>query len=85
MILINNNWVTIRDLSDVSKIIREYYNYNLADELDKLISEYDEDYYNLEDELDEAQNKIEDLEYEINDLNEIISDLEDRIAELENE
>lgn len=85
MILINDNWETIRDLSDVSKIIREYYNYDLADELDKLISEYDEDYYNLKDELDEAQNEIKDLEYEINDLNEIISELEDKIEELKNE
>lgn len=40
MILINNNWEQIDDLHDVSKIIRENYNGDLADELDKLIPEH---------------------------------------------
>ena len=34
---INDKWETLRDLHDVSKIIREHYNYELADELDKLL------------------------------------------------
>lgn len=49
MILVNDNWVQIRDLQDVSKIIRENYNKDLADEFDKLIPEHtDEEYDDLE-------------------------------------
>lgn len=89
MILINDNWEMVRDLQDVSNIIREYYNYDLADELDNLIPEHtDEEYYDLEDELCCVENEINALEdelyLEIDNLNEIISELKDKIAELEN-
>ena len=39
MVLINDNWEEVRDLEDVSKIIREYFNEDLADEMDKTIPE----------------------------------------------
>lgn len=39
MILIGENWEKIRNLQDVSNIIREYYNSDLADEMDNLIPE----------------------------------------------
>lgn len=37
MIQINGHWENTDTLEDISKIIREYYNYELANELDKLI------------------------------------------------
>ena len=40
MVLINDNWEEVRDLEDVSKIIREYFNEDLAYEMDKMIPEH---------------------------------------------
>ena len=37
MILINGNWESVETLRDVSRVVREYYNRELADELDELI------------------------------------------------
>lgn len=39
MLRINGHWESVSSLQDVSKIIREYYNRELADEMDKLIEE----------------------------------------------
>ena len=83
MILINDNWVQIYDLQDVSKIIRENFSYDLADELDKLIPEYsDEEYYELQCELDDAYGDIDSLEVEILGLENDIEALKDEIEEL---
>ena len=89
MILVNDNWEQIYDLQDVSKIIREYYNRDLADELDKLIPEHtDEEYEGLKDELWEKENRIDDLEDELStleleneQLQRIIDDLEMQLEE----
>ena len=49
LILINNNWEQINSLHDISKIIKENYNEELAEEMDKLIPKHtDEEYENLE-------------------------------------
>ena len=78
MILVNDNWEQIYDLQDVSKIIREYYNRDLADELDKLIPEHtDEEYEELEYEVREKSDKIESLEAEISNLENNIERLEE--------
>ena len=83
MILINDNWVQIYDLQDVSKIIRENFSYDLADELDKLIPKHsDEEYYELECELDDAYGDINSLEVEILGLENDIEALKDEIEEL---
>lgn len=37
MLLIKGHWEMVDDLNDVSQIIREYYNPELADKLDELI------------------------------------------------
>ena len=37
MMYIERHWETIDDLRDISRVIREYYNRDLADEMDKLI------------------------------------------------
>ena len=86
MILVNDNWEQIYDLQDISKIIREYYNRDLADELDKLIPEHtDEEYEGLQWDYDGKCDKITDLENEIDDLEKEIERLESKIEELEGE
>lgn len=37
MIRIKGHWETIASLQDISRIVREYYNCELADEMDNLI------------------------------------------------
>ena len=71
MILIGENWEKIRNLQDVSNIIREYYNSDLADEMDNLIPEHSDDEY-------------EDLAFDLNNKEEKIISLEDEIDTLEN-
>lgn len=55
MIRIEGHWETLDTLEDVSRVIREYYNRELADELDKLIEEQ-EGY------IDELKNDIVNLD-----------------------
>ena len=84
LILVNDNWEQIYDLHDVSKIIRENYNEDLADELDKLIPEHtDEEYEGLQDELWEKENRIDDMESEISDLELENEQLQRKIDDLE--
>ena len=84
MILVNDNWEQIHDLQDVSKIIKEYYNRDLADELDKLIPEHtDEEYEGLKDELWEKENRIDDLEGELSTLELENEQLQRKINDLE--
>ena len=86
MILVNDNWEQIYDLQDVSKIIRENYNRDLADELDKLIPEHtDEEYEGLQWDYDRKCDKVTDLKNEIDDLEKEIERLESKIEELEGE
>lgn len=84
MILVNDNWEQIYDLQDVLKIIRENYNRDLADELDKLIPEHtDEEYDGLQDELWEKENRIDDMESEISALELENEQLQKKIDDLE--
>ena len=84
MILVNDNWEQIHDLQDVSKIIKEYYNRDLSDELDKLIPEHtDEEYEGLKDELWEKENRIDDLEGELSTLELENEQLQRKIDDLE--
>lgn len=56
MILVNGYWEQIYDLQDISKIIRENYNRDLADELDRLIPQYtDDDYLELNDKYEKVK------------------------------
>ena len=83
MILINDNWEQVNDLQDVSKIIREYYNHELADKLDSLISEHsDEKYYRLECELDDVYMENSSLEDEVAVLESNIEELNKELEEL---
>ena len=77
MILINDNWEQIDDLQDVSKIIRENYNEDLADELDKLIPEHtDSEYEGLQWDYDLKCDKVTDSQKEIERLENKIEELE---------
>jgi len=84
LILVNNNWEQVYDLQDISKIIRENYNEDLADELDKLIPEHtDEEYEGLQWYFNLKCEKISDLEDEISSLESENENLENKIGELE--
>lgn len=85
MVLINDNWEEIRDLEDVSKIIREYFNEDLAYEMDKMIPKHtDEEYRDLEWQLEEKDGDITSLEDENDTLKNRIEVLEEKIEKLEN-
>lgn len=89
MVLVGDNWEQVYDLQDVSKIIRENYNKELADVMDKLIPEHtDEDYENLEYELSEKESEIFDLDdeneklkSEIERLEKILNKIQDKLNE----
>lgn len=51
MMFVEGHWESIDTLQDISRIIREYYNENLANRLDDMIPDSD----NLEDELEELE------------------------------
>lgn len=86
MVLINDNWEEIRDLEDVSKIIREYFNEDLAYEMDKMIPEHtDEEYRDLEWQLEEKDGDITSLKDKNDTLENRIEILEEKIEKLENE
>mgnify|MGYP001421751835 CR=1 FL=1 len=40
LIYINDTWLPVENIDDVSTIIREYYNEELADQMDQLIPEH---------------------------------------------
>ena len=86
MVLINDNWEEVRDLEDVSKIIREYFNEDLAYEMDKMIPEHtDEEYRDLELQLEEKDGDITSLEDENDTLKNQTEVLEEKIDKLEHE
>lgn len=66
MMNIEGHWETVNSLEDVSKIIREYYNHELADKMDELIEEikptdchYDDSYVEeLEDVIEQIRNLV---------------------------
>lgn len=84
MILVNGYWEQIYDLQDISKIIRENHNRDLADELDRLIPQYtDDDYLELKDEYEKSEDRVYDLEAENYDLANRVNLLECKVDELE--
>ena len=63
MMYIEGHWETIDSLRDISKIIGEYYNRELADEMDRLIDEQEEYIVDLKNEIINLDNL---LEFEMN-------------------
>ena len=63
MMYIEGHWETVTSLEDVARVIREYYNRELADELDKLIEEQEEYINDLKNDIINLDNI---LEFEMN-------------------
>ena len=63
MMYIEGHWETVDTLSDISRIVREYYNYELADVLDELIETTKIPDYELE-----RLNELEMIVQQIRDL-----------------
>ena len=59
MMCIEKHWETINNLRDVSRVIREYYNPELADELDNFIEEQEEYINDLKNEIVNLDNILE--------------------------
>ena len=63
MILIKEQWYDVRDLGDVVKLVREEFNYELADRIeglvDELKSDHESDMIDLQDEVKELNDQIE--------------------------
>lgn len=59
MMYIEGHWETVTSLEDVARIIREYYNRELADELDKLIVEQEEYINDLKNDIINLDNLLE--------------------------
>ena len=59
MTYIEKHWEKIDDLRDISRILREYYNRELADELDKLIDEQEAYIDDLKNEIINLDNLLE--------------------------
>lgn len=51
MMYIEKHWETIDSLQDIARIIREYYNRDLADEMDKLIEIQEDEIKELKSDL----------------------------------
>lgn len=63
MMYIEGHWETVNTLSDISRIIREYYNDELADKMDELLASTKISDYELErlEELEMVMQQIRDL------------------------
>jgi len=71
MILINGQWEVVANLHDVLRIIKEYYNDELAKKMEYLIPEHsDWEYYQLELKYDELRENFDDLEFDYDALQE---------------
>lgn len=82
LIYINNTWLPVENINDVSTIIREYYNIELADQMDQLIPEHtDEEYDELINDIEDKSSMMDDMEDEIFQLNNKIDELEARLDE----
>ena len=86
MILIKDNWYKIRDLDDAIQLIREDYNYDLADRIDELVNElnldHSSDMSDLQDECDMLENECANKEDIISTLEDEVEFLNEKIEEL---
>lgn len=91
MIYINDNWESVSTLDKCLNLVEEY-NKELAAKIVELLPFHtDEEYYELEKELEksdgylrDAEDEVDRLQEQVDDLNEEISDLEDYSEILQN-
>ena len=74
MMYIEKHWEIVDNLRDVSRVIREYYNPELADELDVFIEEQEEEILHLKNELYNAPIYDEDNDRTISSFDRLISE-----------
>lgn len=64
MMRIEGHWENVDSLQDIAKIIREYYNYELANVMDKLIESTKIPSYELE--------RLEELKYVVQQIRDLV-------------
>lgn len=82
MVFINSHWENVENLNDVSNIIRDSFNTDLADAMDKLLAEAEQRNNNLENDL---EGEIYDLQDTIEEQETDIEILQDTLAAVFNE
>ena len=83
MIYINNNWESVSTLDKCLNLVGEY-NKELAAKIVELLPIYtDEEYYELEKELEKSDGYLRDAEDEVDRLQEQVDDLNEEISDLE--
>lgn len=73
MVLINDNWEQIKDLSDVLRIVKENIGDEFAREVEKICGEPSEE---LQARFYELESELEDLEVQTNDYDDILQSLD---------
>ena len=91
MIYINKNWESVSTLDKCLNLVGEYNKERAAKIVELLPVHTDEEYYELEKELEksdcylrDAEDEVDRLQEQVDDLNEEISDLEDYSEILQN-
>lgn len=73
IVLINNNWEQVKDLSDIVRIVKENIGDEFAREVEKICGEPSAD---LEDRIIQLESQIEDMEIQTNDYDDISQSLD---------
>ena len=84
IVLINNNWEQIKDLSDIVRIVEESIGFEFAREVERICGEPSAD---LELEIIQLESKIEDMKTRTNDYDDISASLDylnEQLDKLEN-
>lgn len=83
MIYIDDHWESVSTLNECLNLVREY-NKELATKIVELLPVHtDDEYYELENELNESDGYLRDAEDEVDSLQEKIDNLNEKISELE--
>lgn len=84
MILVEDNWEEVNNLQDAACLVRNYYNSDLADEIEKLTPIHsDEEYQELLDKVYDLEKENEDLQDENCSLDSENDMLRKKIEQLE--
>lgn len=74
MTLIEGHWETINNLSDIARIVREYYNQELADKIDEF-AENEKEQEKRYSKLNELFNLINDVKYAAESMEDLLLDI----------